>query len=792
LAKATRIPLLTPPYRDVPCYSLAEPWRTVSQWPARWVAPPEDWTPPWVAAFRCVFTVKTRLRDRIHVTADARYELYLDGRWIGRGSQRGDKRQWFYESHALDLEPGRHVLVAQVWSLGSLSPWAQISIRPGWFCCPERPELVAKLATGTARWDMLPLRDRTFHDMGAALGTVMGGGPSEIFDSRQTVRGWEQGAGTGWAPAAVGAGGYHGDQPHSTRAEHWLKPAPFPAMRNTPWKRFRIFRAEGDSVPKAAWLELLRKGRAVTIPARTTVGVLIDVEDYLCAYPELHWSGGKEGRISLGWAEALNDPVSGDKRHGTGTAPDSVFKGPCDEVIADGGANRSWRPLWWRCGCYVQLTVQTHNAPLTLKGLTLLETRYPLQIVSQWQTPHTAFNRILAISRRTAEMCLHETYMDCPYYEQLMYAGDTRIQCLLTYALTTDDRPPRQAITLFDSSRLNSSGLVAGSHPCAAGQLIPPFALWWVAMLHDFALWRGQPDFVRERLPGARAVLDLFRRQVDEKGLLHGLAGWNYVDWSFQPGGIPSGGAPGESCAPLQAHWALVLGYMAELEAYAGEPEMAARYRRWKREAVQALISTFWNARRGLLADDVAHQQYSEHTHCLALLAGTLKARQAARVWERMTAATDLTTCTAYFTHYYFEACLSSGRSDLFFRKLQPWFDGVQDGFRTTPENFGGQARSDCHAWTAHPLYHYLTGVLGIQPALFGFESVAIAPQLGNLEQAAGELAHPLGPIQVDARKERGQFSATISLPKGLHGQFRLGRFRKPLRPGKQTIAVPA
>jgi Glycogen debranching enzyme len=763
----------------------------IGQWPARWALPSGDWPPPWVAAFRCVFTLKTRLRDRIHVTADARYELYLDGNWIGRGSQRGDYTRWFYDSYAIDLEPGRHVLVACVWHLGSLSPWAQVSISPGWFCCPEHPELVDKLATGTARWEVLPLQDRTFHSMNAAAGTAMGVGPSEVFDARKTVRGWERGAGSGWAPAQLGAPARRGDQPYSTRAEHWLRPATLPAMKNIPWKRFRIFRSEG--VPESSWLELLRKGRSLTIPARTTVRVLIDTTDYLCAYPTLQWSGGKGGRLSLGWAETLFDPDNGNKRHGPALTPDSIFRGPCDEVIPDGGAHRSWRPLWWRCGCYWQLTVQTEDAPLTLEALTWSETRYPLRVGSRWRTELPVFNRILDISRRTAETCLHETYMDCPYYEQLMYVGDTRIQCLLTYVLTTDDRPPRNAITLFDSSRLNPSGLVAGSHPCGAGgQLIPPFALWWVAMIRDYALWRGCPEFVRNRLPGARAVLDLFRRHVDTRGLLCGLAGWNYVDWSFQPGGIPPGGAPGESCAPLQAQWALVLGYMAELESYAGDPEMAARYRRWKREAVRALRSTFWNARRGLLADDTAHRHYSEHTQCLALLAGVFPPGQSARVWKNLTAADDLTSCTAYFTHYYFEACLAAGRGDLFSHKLKPWIDGVLGGFRTTPENFGGQARSDCHAWSAHPLFHYLTGVLGIRPAHFGFASVVITPQLGGLEHAAGELPHPLGSIQVEARKNQGGLSFTVSLPKGLHGEFRQAGIRRSLRPGRQRIVVPA
>ncbi|HEY8966510.1 MAG TPA: alpha-L-rhamnosidase C-terminal domain-containing protein, partial [Candidatus Methylacidiphilales bacterium] len=468
--------------------------------------------------------------------------------------------------------------------------------------------------------------------------------------------------------------------------------------------------------------------------------------------------------------------------------------GPAD-LVHPGGGPGSWRPLWWRCGTSIHIEAEAGAEPLTLERLALVETRHPLRVEARWKAPDPAWNRIFAIGRRTLEMCLHETFMDCPYYEQLMYVGDTRIQCLLAYALARDDRPQRKALALFDSSRTNPTGLVAANHPSRGSQLIAPFALWWIAMIRDFAWWRGDRAFVRERLPGVRAVVDFFAARVDAEGLLRAPEGWNFVDSAYRPGGVPPGAETGGRSAVLQAQWTLALGMAAEVEAFAGEPEHAARCRRLRAGAARALVASFWDDERGLLADRTASERgdaaaRSEHAQCLALLAGALDAPQQARVWRALEqgAAAGLLGASCYFSHYAFEACLAAGRGDLFAARLAPWKEGLREGFRTTPENFG-ETRSDCHAWSANPLFHYLSGVLGIGPGSWGFESVLIAPCLpGTDGEASGTVAHPRGPIRVALERRREKVRAEISLPPGLSGAFRIGNEEHPLHPGRQRI----
>ncbi len=782
-----RVLIDQPPFPISPVSS-ERPWEPVQDWPAFWISPPDGWSKPWVAAFTCEFTVEQACADRLHVSADERYELYIDGELIGRGGERGDLRIWHYETYALKLAAGTHTLTARVWALGSvLSPWAQLSVEVGFFCCPQSPELVAKLATGVAVWSVLKLDAYEFADQRPAAGTGMGVGPAERLLAAKLPWGWERGVagvGRGWVPAVKGPGGNNGFGYYSTRPTHWLRPAMLPPPLARRWTQFLLVKGQD----KVEWGALLCDGGAVTFAPHTKRRVLVDLVDYVCAYPELRWSGGAGARIALGWTETLRDPVTGEKKRGSVTATD-VFVGAPDEIMADGGKARAWRPLWWRCGRFLLIEIETADEALVLDKFSLEETRLDFTPETTWETG-SALDELFPVCVRTLQMCLHETYMDCPYYEQLMYAGDTRLQCLLTYALGREDRLPRKCIELFDSSRMNASGLTAAVHPNNGSQIIAPFSLWWVAMVWDYARWRDDRTFVRARLPGVRAVLDGFLQRIDAGGLMRAPEGWNFVDWSFLPGGIPPGGGSGGACAVLQAQLVLALRQAADLERHDGEPELAARYGRLANQFSTALVDHFWDEARGLLADDEAHTGFSEHAQCVAIIAGVLTPERRARVWAAiLDPAASLVRGSVYFTHYFFEVCFIMGRPDVFIDRLAPWHQCVRDGFKTLPERFG-KTRSDCHAWSAHPLYHFITGVVGIRPAGFGFDAIEIAPQLGPLSRAVVTFPHSRGPIKVELIKTDKGLDAVIDLPAFLEGAFLYEGRRIPLRVGHQQITL--
>lgn len=762
-------------------------WRETGLWPCSWVSIPDGERRPLIAAYRLRFTLEQSVRFRAHVSGDERYALYLDGALVGRGPERGSPHHWFYESYAFELSAGAHVLVARVWSLGEQAAIATMSMRHGFLFAPEG-EFTPILGTGHADWEAKAVSGYGFLDATPAFWREA---PVQL-DGSQYPWGIEQGDGEGWTPVQKLHPGIGRWVDWEFYRQHLLYPAMLPPQVNEVVSGMAVRHIDAPDSAKtetlavsgsnslndeiAGWQALLQHQAAVTIPPNTRKRVVIDLNNYYCAYPEVVTSRGKGSLIRVRWAEALYEQPD-IWRGGKGNRDEIEGKyclGRRDVFLPDGGEQRSFMPLWWQAGRYVEIYVETADEALTLENFVLHETRYPLEMESQFTCSDQRLLDVMPILVRGMQEDAHETYADSPYYEELMYAGDTRLEVLMTYIMTRDDHLPRKAITMFDESRL-PGGFTQARFPSRKPQVIAPFSIWWVGMVHDWALWRDDPAFVRAMLPGVRATLEGFARWIGEDGLLHAPFGWNTLDWVRDwPGGIPPGGVPGEDEVSGLLNWQLVYGLSlgAKLERWHGEPELAARYERWNSELVARLNHFFWDEARGLYADDLAHQYFSEHSQCMALLSGNVPDDRAAHILDALLTAPDLERATIYFSFYLFEVFQKYGRVDALFERMPLWFELVKNGLKCPVES-PEPTRSDSHAWGAHPLYHYFATILGIRPDTIGFNTVVIRPQLGSLTHASGKLVHPLGGvIEVDLRVEQGQLRGSVALPEGVPGSF--------------------
>jgi alpha-L-rhamnosidase len=786
---------------DEPFIDRSLVWFNATRWPAKWVAPEaERQDRPRVVAYRLRFTLQSPQTIRIHVSADERYELYVGGQRIGRGPERGAPHAWFYETYDLDFPAGENVIVARTWWFGEDAPLAQMSVRHGFLLAAQNqpPEL---LNTGSAGWECKEMGGFSLLPSGEAWGA----GKKFDFDGSKFDWDFAAGGGDGWKPAvaiaeAASARGF------SDLAPVWqLRPAMLPpmyeaevhagvvrsivAIESTNTERLAVDPKAHIAPEAKAWDAMLAGKSSVTIPPKTKRRLIVDLQNYYCAYPQLVTTGGAGSMVRILWAESLVErlPESGKSEwlplmpKGNRNEVDGRYLfGVGDTFRPDGGTSRLFEPLWWEAGRYLEIVVVTAETPLTIEKLSFRETHYPHDFRARFEVSDQRLESIIPLARRVIEMCSHETYMDCPWYEQLMYVGDTRLEVLVTYLTTPDDRLPRKAIEMFDVSR-QPSGLTQSRFPSRVLQMIPPFSLWWVGMVWDFAHWRDDLAFVKTRMPGVRGVLDYYRSQINKDGLLESPLCWNFMDWvpAWQWGN-PPGGLEGQS-GILNLQLALILKLAAELEECVGEPMLAQRNRQDFEKLMARIEQTFFDDGRRLFADDPGKNRFSEHAQCLAILAGSEKPSVDALLSE------ELSRTTIYFDHYLFETLYKVGRTDRLIERLDLWMGLAANGLKTTIE-MPEPTRSDCHAWGAHPWYHFFASLLGIRPAEPGFRSVRIAPRLGTLSHARGTIPHPRGELSVSIERKGERLSGSILLPPGVGGVFIDGDRTVKLNPGENTV----
>jgi alpha-L-rhamnosidase len=771
--KHKRIVIGNDPFADWPCNNF---WHRAN-WPVSWVMHPEGMVPPGAWQFQLRLDLPDATRVPLHVTADELYELYINGTLVGRGPERGEPLHWHYDSYEVNLPEGTHEIMVRVWAFGrKLGPHGLIGLQPGFLLATSR-EFHGQLATGVAPW-------RTKVEAGYSLtknAIGWGTGPEITLDAAKMAR--PDSEDSSWQLARADQPGLNAERAFSNWPTHHLVPSTLPAMLERPCRPARVrFIGVVDTAlvdealhgrqEEEGWNGLLM-GAPVTVPPHSVRRIILDNGNYLCAYPRLTVRSGAGSRIRLRWAEALFEkeqpngtpwPVKGHRDEIQG----KVFTGYGDTFLPD-GARRTFAPPLWRPGRYLELLVVTAAEGVELEDLTLLETHYPLEQTARFESSDPALAAIVPLAVRSLEMCMHQAYFDCPYYEQLMYIGDTRLQALVTYVLSGDDRLPRKAICQFGHS-LQSDGLTRSHFPGLAVQTIAPFSLWWIGMLHDFAHWRDDEVFVKSQLNTMRSILNAWSNYLTAGGLVEAPRGWNFADWvPHWDNGMPPDGESGIS-GILNLQFLLALRWCAELEAHFGEPELASRAKRMAKELYDRISSMFWSETHGLFADTQAHDCWSEHANSLAVLSGMLDAQRLERVKVGLRDRNDLSRATIYFSHYLFEAYAACGLVDCLQSRLSYWSELGKLGFKTTPEQ-PEPSRSDCHAWGAHPLYHFFASFLGVQPGL-GFRTVKVRPQFGRLTSMSGRLPTPHGFIEFDLHHEAGCLSGRMILPSNVTGKL--------------------
>jgi len=754
---------------------------------------PRPWNAPWIAAagddgnhygvfyFRKSIDLQAKPATfKIHVSADNRYKLYVNGTLVSLGPARGDTYHWNYET--VDLAPyltaGKNTVAALVFNEAEKRPEAQFTVRTAFIVQGETK--AEDLLNTNDSWKCI----RNKANM-PVPGFFFAATTGELVDMNQGIMGdWTavNYDDSTWPKAAKL---FDGKLKGMSDGFAWsLVPSQIPQMELTYQRIPTLRKADGMTVPAT----FPAQKAPLTIPANTTVAILLDQTYLTNAYVTLNFSKGKDAGLSLSYAETLFDKGGKGRKSNRNEVDGKDFIGRKDSILANGTDGQVFNSLNFRTYRYIRLVVRTKDEPLVINDLYGTFTGYPFKPAAVFNSDNAEIKQILDIGWRTARLNAWETYTDCPYYEQLQYIGDTRIQAMISYYYTGDDRLARNAITLMDHSRL-AEGVTLSRYPSHSTQIISTFSLWYIGMLHDYWMYRNDSNFIKDKLTGERDILAFFSKYQQADGSIKNMPYWAFVDWAGDMGWGPQSADGNVAIFDLQLLWAYQ--NAAEMEAKMGMPTYATLYNQKAAQLKATIRSKYWDPARHLFADTKFKKGYSQHANALAILTGIVPASDQPAVTQAMLTDKKLTQATIYFKYYLHLALTKAGLGNDYLKWLDIWRENISVGMTTWAEDSSLQTvRSECHAWGSSPNIEFFRIVLGIDTDAPGFKKIKIEPHLGALTNVSGEIPHPAGKVSAAYKLENGKWKVKLSLPQSTTGTFVWKAKIYPLKAGDNTLTI--
>ncbi|CAM3420070.1 family 78 glycoside hydrolase catalytic domain [Marinicrinis lubricantis] len=447
---------------------------------------------------------------------------------------------------------------------------------------------------------------------------------------------------------------------------------------------------------------------------------------------------------------------------------------------------------------YIIVTVRQASRPVRLYDLHMKLNHYPIAEVGQFQCSDAMLNEIWKISQHTTKLCMEDTFVDCPSFEQAFWVGDSRNEALIAYYLFGSEEFIKRCLQLVPGSRYQTP-LLVDQVPSGFNSVIPNWTFFWVIACLEYYKRTNDEDFVRTIWPEVQHTLSHYMELLDERGLLF-MHAWNFLDWA--PIDQPRHGVVTHQNMFLVG----ALHAAADLAEIAQATEDADVCRQQAKQLKSAVNAVLWSDEMEAYLDcihgDGRHSDiFSMQTQVVALLCGIAEGDRHRKLASYMVSPpeTFVPIGSPFMSFFYYEALAQIGEFDQMVDDIRYQYGRmIQYGATTCWEMYPKVdidedhpqqlTRSHCHAWSAAPPYFLGSYVLGVRGEASGWRKVSVQPNPCGLTWARGSVPLPdSGRIDVswrltDDHKLKLQISAPpqveveAKLPDGYEGEMILKR----------------
>ncbi|HUV38373.1 MAG TPA: alpha-L-rhamnosidase C-terminal domain-containing protein, partial [Planctomycetota bacterium] len=568
--------------------------------------------------------------------------------------------------------------------------------------------------------------------------------------------------------------------------------------------------------PQSAW-----RPRPVTVDlaAGESVFLNLDFGRNLLAAPEVDLEGPAGVLCDLGYSEIL----LGNRVATTWQRP---HNGQSERIILREGRthHRVNQPRGFRYMMLRLANVTRRRGTVALRDVSAHLAVYPAEARGEFRSSDPLLERIFRMSAWTVNLCMEDAFTDCPWRERQQWLGDFQPEALFAYYAFGAWDLARKAVLEYASGN-TPEGWIPGVFPISKPFNLPTWGMRFPLAAWEYVLYTGDRTVLAEVLDGTRKQMRWLARYEDAQGLLVGLPGWNFVDWTAIDSLHNDGSVQGWYLEALDAS--------ARIARAAGDATSARTWSKQAKRLRRTLARCYWSAERGAFLKfrpgspvrpaDAPPDLIGQHENLLfhRLRVGSAAQRERALEAVRGTPGAWLPDVGGYQSAFLpdtkgnytnertiligspfwsFYALLTLMEAD----KTTEALDTIRLGWglmlrsgATTCWEMWDRHTSLCHGWSAAPAMILPAFVLGVRPLRPGFRLFEVRPRPGDLDRAEGVVPTPRGDVRVSwKRRARGGFTCTLTVPEGTRARFVADRLAgRPVRdrmlpPGRHTIEM--
>jgi alpha-L-rhamnosidase len=786
----------------------------------------EEGTNRWFL-FRRVFHLASFPDEaRVIVTVDGRYQLFINGKRVGRGPARCDPMHQRTDTYDLrtHLRAGENVIAMLIHVYGVDTAWYQ-RVEGMWqpvfgdgaLYCDGRircGDTTVDLVSDT-QWRCLecPAWEPATPRVNWGLGFI------EVHDARAMPDGWTTGGfdDSGWDPVQLlSAGGGPPDAffggmkvepfpvlmpreigfldesplaPSRILAWYGVSPRPdLPIDRRLYEEPLGALPAELVDDPQALLSPDARATRVYTAPG-CDVSFVLDFGRIHSGFLfiDVEASGGEVIEVAVaegipgdwGLPPPAEPRIDRERAHGA-----QIFR-----YAARPGVQRFER-FEWTAVRYAQVTVRNAPNGVGIRHVGSTFTRYLAAERGAFACSDEMLNRLWDVGRYTLQLCMHDGWEDCPSREQRQWLGDATVEFLVGQAAFGPDVNAlnRQFLRHCAESQ-RSDGLTQmfapGDHR-TNGLLIPDWTLQWIMNAERHYLYTAELEVIEAIFPAIERALQWFAQHLDANGLVADLPYWHFHDWAAV-------GRHGEA-ATLNAELAGALRAAARLATVLESARTTRRLEAQAARIATALNDRHWDAMRGVYVDCVdpvtsaQGRRVSQHANAALILWDIAPRERWASMVECITdparlvftpappivpigepfdAETDVVLANTFYSHFVYQALAKAGRFDRALALIRERYGKMLARGATTLWESFDPTGSLCHGFSTTPVYQLSTQVLGVYPVEPGFTRFRLAPQPVDLDHANGVFPTVHGDIHIAWRRESDDIVVDVTIPDG-------------------------